>query len=186
MTTEHSDNRDRELLELLCELPVPEAPPGFYDRALARVAQQGSRRQRNRWFATGFAAALAAATAFWMVAGALLDKSALPGDDAIPGVTLALEQPRTVNFVFASATALDSAMLTISLPDGIELQGFPGRDKITWETSLREGRNLLPLTLVALSPAGGELLATLEHDARDRTFRLRVMITEEPPDGTSG
>ncbi|HSG58618.1 MAG TPA: hypothetical protein VLA06_03730 [Woeseiaceae bacterium] len=186
MTTEHSDNHDRELLELLRELPAPEAPPGFYDRALARVAHRGSRRQRNRWLATGFAAALAATAAFWVVAGLLLDKPELPHDDAIPGVTLALEQPRTVNFVFASATALDSAMLTISLPDGIELQGFPGRRQITWETSLREGKNLLPLTLVALSPAGGELLATLEHDARDRSFRLRVMIAEEPPDGTPG
>jgi len=35
----------------------------------------------------------------------------------------------------------------------------------------------LPLTLVALSPAGGELLARLEHGDRDRTFRLRVDVT---------
>jgi hypothetical protein len=95
----------------------------------------------------------------------------------IPGVSIALEQPRTVNLVFASATSLDTATLTVSLPDGIELDGFPGQREISWETSLNKGKNLLPLTLVALSPAGGELLARLEHDDRDRTFRLRVDVT---------
>jgi hypothetical protein len=90
---------------------------------------------------------------------------------------MALAEPRTVNLVFASATALDSATLTVSLPDGIEIDGFPGQNEITWQTSLSEGKNLLPLTLVALTPAGGELLARLEHEDRDRTFRLRVDVT---------
>ena len=76
-------------------------------------------------------------------------------------------------------------MLTVSLPDGIELAGFPGQREITWETSLREGRNLLPLTLVALTPTGGELLARLEHDDRDRTFRLHVTVNENLLEGTS-
>jgi hypothetical protein len=67
-------------------------------------------------------------------------------------------------------------MLTVTLPEGIELAGFPGQREITWETSLVEGRNLLPLELVALTAAGGEVLARLEHDNRGRTFRLRVNI----------
>jgi hypothetical protein len=96
---------------------------------------------------------------------------------AIPGVTIVLEQEHTVRLVFASATALDSATLTVSLPDGIELAGFPGQREISWETSLQEGKNLLPLTLIALTPAGGELLATLEHKDRNRTFRLLVDVS---------
>jgi hypothetical protein len=186
MATERTDNDDRELLELLRDLPAPEAPEGFYDRALARAVFAGSRRQKRRWLMTGFGAAVAAIAAVWVVAGLLTGSPELSREAAIPGVTMTLEQPRTVNFVFASANALDSAMLTVSLPEGIELQGFPGQREITWETSLREGRNLLPLTLVALAPAGGELLATLQHEDRDRTFRLRVTITDESPEGNSG
>ncbi len=107
----------------------------------------------------------------------LLNSPQLPeAESTIPGVSIALAEPRTVNLVFASATALDSATLTVTLPDGIELDGFPGQREITWETSLSEGKNLLPLTLVAVTPAGGELLARLEHDDRDRTFRLRVNV----------
>jgi len=90
---------------------------------------------------------------------------------------MTLEEPRTVNLVFASATALDNATLTVSLPDGIEVAGFPGQREITWQTSLNEGKNLLPLKLIATSPFGGEVLARLEHDNRNRTFRLRVEVS---------
>ena len=78
--------------------------------------------------------------------------------------------------MFASKTALDAATLTVSLPEGIELAGFPGQREIAWQTSLVEGKNLLPLSLVALTPAGGEVLARLEHDNRNRTFRLQVEV----------
>ena len=175
---DQANRDDREIQALLKDYPMPEAATGFYDQALVRATHEGSRRQRNRWLLTGFGSALAASIAVWVISGVLLTSPDLPGPEAtIPGVSIVLEQPRTVNLVFASATSLDSATLTVSLPEGIELEGFPGQREITWETSLTAGRNLLPLTLVALSPAGGELLARLEHDDRDRTFRLRVDVT---------
>lgn len=175
-----SDHRmeEQELLELLKDYPVPEAEAGFYDRALVRAVHKGSKRQRNRWMLAGFGSAIAAGLAVWIVTGLLMTAPQLPdAEPTIPGVTIAMEQERTVRLVFASAEALDSATLTVSLPEGIELAGFPGQREITWETSLREGRNLLPLTLVALAPAGGELLARLEHKNRNRTFRLRVNVS---------
>ena len=169
---------EQELLELLKDYPVPEAQAGFYDQALVQAAHQGTQRQRNRWLMTGFGSAIAAGLAIWVITAMLMTTPQVPDvDPAIPGVTIALEQEHTVRLVFASATALDSATLTVSLPDGIELAGFPGQREISWETSLQEGKNLLPLTLIALTPAGGELLATLEHKDRDRTFRLLVEVS---------
>ena len=169
---------EQELLDLLKDFPVPQAEADFYDRALVRAVHKGSRRQRNRWMLAGFGSAIAAGLAIWMITAVLMTTPQLPdAEPAIPGVTIALEQEHTVRLVFSSAEALDSATLTVSLPDGIELAGFPGQREITWETSLREGKNLLPLTLVALTPAGGELLARLEHKDRDRTFRLRVDVS---------
>ena len=148
------------------------------DRALARATHEGTRRQRTRWILTGFGSAVAAGLVLWLVAGFFLDAPRLPqpaGD--IPGVAMTLEEPRTVNLVFASKTALEAATLTVTLPDGIELAGFPGQREIRWKTSLAEGRNLLPLELIALTPAGGEVLARLEHDNRKRTFRLRIEVS---------
>ena len=90
---------------------------------------------------------------------------------------MALEEPRTVNLVFSSATELNDAVLTVNLPAGIEIEGFAGQREITWVTTLQAGKNILPLRLIATTPHGGELLARLEHDNRDRTFRIRVNVT---------
>jgi hypothetical protein len=177
-TDNYSDKRDQEVLELLKDFPMATADAGFYDQALARATHEGSRRQRNRWIMTGFGSAIAAGLVLWFIGGTFLATSSLPQPDkSIPGITMTLEEPRTVNLVFASAAALDAATLTVSLPDGIELAGFPGQTQITWQTSLVEGKNFLPLELIALSPAGGEVLARLEHDDRDRTFRLRIDVS---------
>lgn len=177
MQNTDTNKQEREVLELLRDYPAPAADEGFYERALVRATHEGSKRQRNRWMLAGFGAAIAATIAAWMIGGLLLNDPQLPdASSAIPGVTIALAEPRTVNLVFASASALESATLTVTLPDGIELDGFPGQREITWETSLSEGKNLLPLTLVAVAPAGGELLARLAHDERERTFRLRVDV----------
>lgn len=178
MHTNDADKRDREVLGLLKDYPMSDASADFYDRALVRATHEGTRRQRNRWLMTGFGSAIAAGIVLWFVGGFFLGSPAptLP-DTGIPGIAMTLEEPRTVNLVFASKTALEGAMLTVVLPEGIELAGFPGQREITWETSLVEGRNLLPLELVALTPAGGEVLARLEHDSRGRTFRLRVNIS---------
>ncbi len=176
-TTEQAQD-DPQIRALLTDYPMPKADAGFYNQALARATHQGSRRQRNRWLMTGFGSAVAAGLAVWVIGGMLMTAPQLPDVDAtIPGVTVTLAEPQTVNLLFSSATALESATLTVSLPDGIELAGFPGQREISWKTSLKVGRNLLPLKLVALTPAGGELLARLEHDDRNRVFRLQVNVS---------
>lgn len=179
MNSEH-ESQEQELLELLKDYPVPEAQAGFYDQALVQAAHQGTKRQRNRWMMTGFGSAIAAGLAIWVITATLwtTPEHTVPGTDpSIPGVTVMLEEEHTVRLMFASATSLENATLTVTLPDGIELAGFPGQREIAWETSLEEGKNVLPLTLIALTPAGGELLARLEHEDRSRTFRLQVDVS---------
>ncbi len=178
MPIDEYNEQDREIQALLKDYPMPAASTAFYDQALARATHKGSRRQRNRWLVTGFGSAVAAGLALWLIGGFFLTTPKLPvADPNIPGVTMTLEEPRTINLVFASATALNSAMLTVTLPDGIELAGFPGQREITWRTSLNEGKNFLPLELIAVSTTGGEVLARLEHNDRDRTFRLRIEVS---------
>jgi len=153
--------------------PVPDT--GFYDRALARAAQSGARRQRNRWVMTGFGSAVAASLMIWIVSSVFFATPELD-QPAMPSVTMALESPRTFNLVFSSASELTDASMTVTLPDGIEVEGFSGQREITWMTSLRKGRNILPLTLIATSPVGGEILATLQHENDDKIFRLQVSV----------
>lgn len=178
MQNDDMDRQDQAIQALLKDYPMPEADAGFFDQALVRATHEGTRRQRNRWLMTGFGSAVAAGLALWMISVVFVATPELPTTEpAIPGITMTLAEPQTVKLVFASAQALDSATLTVSLPDGIELSGFPGQREVTWQTSLAEGRNLLPLKLIATSPLGGEVFATLEHNDRGRTFRLQVNVS---------
>ena len=178
MQNDDTNRQDQEIQALLKDYPMPEASAAFYDQALVRATHEGTRRQRNRWLLTGFGSAVAAGFALWMISIAFISAPELPTNEpAIPGVTMTLAEPQTVKLVFASAEALDAATLTVHLPDGIELSGFPGQREVTWQTSLAAGKNLLPLKLIATSPLGGEVHATLVHNDRGRTFRLRVDVS---------
>lgn len=178
MQDDDTQAEDQEIQALLKDYPMPQPEAGFFDAALLRATHVGTRRQRNRWLMTGFGSAIAAGLALWMIGGFFLSEPQMPTTDAdIPGIVMTLEEPRTVNLVFASARQLDDATLTVLLPEGLELSGFPGQREISWQTSLNVGKNLLPLKLVATSTLRGEVLATLEHQQRGQTFRLRVEVS---------
>ena len=169
---------ERRLRGLLKDYPMPTVDAVFFDQALAKAGQVSTNGQRNRWIMTGFGGAIAAGLVAWIIGGVFLQTPNLTDPAAdIPGVTMALEEPRTVNLVFSSATELHDAVLTVSLPAGIEIEGFEGLQEITWMTSLQAGKNILPLKLIATTSQGGELLARLEHNDRDRTFRIRVTVS---------
>ena len=173
------EKKDQEIQALLKDYPMPAASADFYDQALVRATHEGSRRQRNRWIMTGFGSAIAAGLAFWMIGGFFLTPTESTAvDPNVPAVVMTLEEPRTINLVFAAKEPMDMATLTVMLPQGVEMQGFPGQREVTWQTSLGAGKNLLPLKLIATSPVGGEVLATLEHEDRGRTFRLQVDIAD--------
>jgi hypothetical protein len=156
-------------------MPVRDA--AFFDRALARAAAQGSKQQHKHSWLKGFGSAIAAGLALWIISGVLLTGPEFADPDAaVPAVSMALEKPRTINLVFSSATDLENATLTVNLPFGVEIAGFEGQQEISWMTSLQKGKNVLPLRLIATSPQGGELLATLQHANDDKSFRLRVTV----------
>jgi hypothetical protein len=155
------------------DVPTPDA--AFFDQALIRAAHNGSRQQHHRGWLKGFGSAIAAGVAIWLIGGLFFSTPDIPAAD-VPAVTMALEEPHTVNLVFASTSELIDATLTVMLPEGIEIAGFEGQREISWETSLTAGSNVLPLKLIATSPMGGEILATLRHNEDDRTFRLHVTV----------
>ena len=165
----------RESLKDYGESSMPHPDAAFFDRALAKAAQNGTRRQRNLWVMTGVGGTIAAGLVLWMLGGLFL-KTPQVAEPSIAAIAMTLEEPRTLNLVFSSATELANATMTVVLPQGIEVQGFAGLQEITWMTSLTEGKNILPLTLIATSLHGGELMATLRHEGDDRTFRVKVTV----------
>lgn len=165
----------QDLLKVYGDTDVPTATTAFYETALRNATRNGAAAQHRHSWLKGFGSAVAAGMALWIVSGLFFNAPEV-ADVTIPVVTMALEEPRTVNLVFSSAVDLVDATLTVILPTGIEIAGFEGQREISWETSLTAGRNMLPLKLIATSPQGGEILAMLQHDDDDRSFRLQVTV----------
>ena len=171
-------NREQQLRKSLKdygESSMPHADAAFFDRALAQAAREGTRSQRNRWVLTGIGGTIAAGLVLWMLGG-LFFKAPELTEPPVPAIVMTLEEPRTLNLVFSSASALADATMTVVLPQGVEVAGFPGFSEISWMTSLDAGKNVLPLTLIATSPHGGELMATLRHEGDDKTFRVKLTV----------
>lgn len=170
-----ADAEERNLLALLRAYGADSAPaadPEFLRRALDHAVLTGAKRSRRRVWLKGFGSAIAAGLALFAITLTLLKEP----EGGVPQVTMALYEPQTVHLVFASADELRDAQFTVTLPDGLELAGFEGEREIRWMTTLKAGKNVLPLRLVASSIEGGEVLATLEHEDDDRTFRLEVTV----------
>ena len=165
----------QDLLQEYGDTDVPNTDAAFFDQTLLRAARSGARVQRQSSWLKGFGSAIAAGFALWVIGAMFFYTPEVP-DEAFPSITMALEEPRTVNFVFSSATDLIDATLTVMLPEGIETAGFEGQREISWKTSLSTGKNVLPLELIATSPLGGEIFATLRHEDDDRSFRLQVNV----------
>ncbi len=167
---------DPELQALLRRCSAPPPPPGLFDRALRHaMSAEGRARQRSRRLISGIGGLIAASVVI-LVVGSLAANMLRPDGGELPMVHISLSEPETVRLVFAAESPLADATMTVTLPEGIELKGFPGEREIRWETSLTEGRNLLPLTLIARRPDGGALEARLQHDSRDRTFRVWIDV----------
>jgi len=165
------------LQQKLAELPVEGPATDFFARALSVAAEQSTQAPMSRWV-TRVGGALAAGLAVIVVAG-MLGRS--PNPSPVPelqGVTLAMHESRTLNLVFSSTEALEGARLIVELPEGLELDNYPGEQRIRWKTNLQAGRNVLPLDLIAVAGNGGEVVAFLEHGDKSKTFRLRVNVKD--------
>ena len=93
-------------------------------------------------------------------------------------VTLTIGEPRSINLVFASRTALEDVEFTVDLPAGIELENDPGRQRVVGRTSLAAGDNVLPLDVVARSGRGGALAARLRHGGGQKTFVVDLTVAQ--------
>ncbi len=173
----HKVDQARGLQQTLVELPVEGPAADFFERALNMAAEQNTQAPMSRWV-TRVGGALAAGLGAIVVIG-MLGRSPAPSPvPELQGVTLAMHESRTLNLVFSSTEALEGARLIVELPQGLELDNYPGEQRIRWKTNLQAGRNVLPLDLIAVAGSGGEVVALLEHGEKSKTFRLRVDIQD--------
>jgi hypothetical protein len=175
--------RRHQLLASLRSQVVPPPRPEFFGQALSLARQSGPARFSLWPRLVG--AALAASLALWVGFGWWPGSQPQSGAGNLAGIVIALHETKTVQLAFNAEQALTGAMLHIRLPDGVELQGFPGQREIQWRTDLARGVNLLSLPLTAIAASEGTLRARLEHDARSTEFTLQLRVRELVTNGAS-
>jgi hypothetical protein len=156
----HTWYQDNLLRLALASRPVPEPDPDFIDRVLKRATAARPRTPRRH--------AWAAAAGLFVVLGTLLTVTSGWRE---PGLEEALTQqtaePRIVQIVINSTGRRQDATVTIRLAEDLELDGYPGRQLLEWQTDLEDGRNLLALPVRA-TKAGGALWVAVSYDGLTR------------------
>lgn len=173
--------RLQTLRAALCNLPVPPPRPGFFEHAIAQAQAEPPPRRRYWIYAAG--AALAAGLVLWV--GFRWRLNAIPAP-APAGVTITLNETRTIQLSFNAERELPGATLSIRLPDGVELRGFPEQREVRWQTSLVRGVNVLSLPLVAKSTGEGTLLASIQHGDRRTELAIPLRVSDRPHTSAGG
>jgi len=90
------------------------------------------------------------------------------------------------NQVLKTMVALESkkdvpwAMVTIHLPEGVELEGFPGLSTVEYDTALFKGQNQLPLTLIrSNNQTAGEVEVEINADESPQLFSVPLQVAHQ-------
>ena len=166
-----SDNMDWEngrLGRALRQLPVPPPSAGFEGRVLGAL-------RRPRFHAALLRPALAAAVtlAVGLAAGLSLPRDSGRAAAPAASIDLATAEVKPVRLLFRSPRALSGVTVQLRLPEGVELQGHPGR-QLSWRTDLQAGANLLELPVIVHSGEGGMLTAELSLGQDRKQFAVMV------------
>jgi hypothetical protein len=142
----------------------------------AKGAERRKPTRGQRAVAFAFLGAFAATMATVILTGLEVRSPSARRLPETAAVTLAIGEPRIVNLVFDSPTALRDVEFTVDLPPGIEIEGRPGQRRVMGRTELKGGHNVLPLALVAREGRGGQLAARLRLGADQKTFAVDLTV----------
>lgn len=162
------DRQMRRLVEELAALPLPAAEP-----AAVKAATAPARNVTPRWLA------LAATLVVGIALGLMLsDRSGNDGTIVAEPVELGAAAEHRLAIAVQSPRVHERVEFVVELPEGVELDGFPGQRTVRWEGRLAEGRSRLQLPLrITPDAADGELVTRIVEPNGER--RLVVPLDVE-------
>lgn len=160
---------DEALLASLREQPVP---PPSRDLVEAAVGRAEARQQRRRRAST-FGGLAAAASLLVAVTVALM--SGGPGSQPAGPTVVAVEPGKSerIALAFNSPKRREGVTLSLVLSEGVAIEGHTGKRRLSWQTTLEPGRNLLELPII-VNGSGGTLRADLDYGSEQRSFDLQI------------
>lgn len=172
--TDHSrgPRSDDELLDLLRTLPAPALSTAAADRILQAV-QSAARKQPPQ---SAFADRLIA------LGGALAATIVLTLAVTLPDTTpTAVVTKEPVRLLLRSERTLNEVTIEIELPEGVRVRGYGDQRRLSWQSSLLAGSNVLELPIV-VDGAGGVLVARVSQGNEERELAVRLVAAQYADD----
>lgn len=165
------DRQMRRLVEELAALPLPGA-----EAASPRPGIAPARSARS--LATPRWVALAATLVLGIALGLMLGgRSGNGGTIVAEPVELGGAAEQQIAIAVQSPREYERVEFVVELPEGVELDGFPGQRSVRWEGRLAEGRSLLRLPLrIAPDMEDGQLVTRIVRPDGER--RLVVPLKD--------
>ncbi|MEN9806890.1 MAG: hypothetical protein RL756_1410 [Pseudomonadota bacterium] len=179
MNTHESDRppgsrSDDELLALLRTLPAPALSPAAADRILQTV-QTAARNRPSR-------SASALADRLIALGGALAATIVLTLAVTLPDTTpTSIVTKEPVRLLLQSERALNDVTIEIELPEGVRVRGYGDQRRLSWQSSLLAGPNVLELPIV-VEGAGGVLVARVTQGDEARELAVRLVAAQYAED----
>jgi len=157
--------------------------PGFTialgDRLMATAIARGERRRLQHRAATAAMALLVVLATAGIGFGqrdAALDATV---------ILASVGDMQVVRLVYDSGADRDAAQVSLSLPDNLELVGYPGTRDLTWSTRLRKGKNLLELPVLLTDTSDAAVKVAFASENGTKEVRLVIRATPTAPMGAS-
>ena len=96
--------------------------------------------------------------------------------DPIQTVSMSVGEVKNVHLVFNSPESMDNVMVAITLPEHTKIQGRSGVSKLLWSTSLKKGKNIISIPVVAEQDKNGEIITRISSGEKSKIFKVRLNV----------
>ena len=162
---------------VLSRMAVEPMSEGFAEQAIQKAVEQyrtPAPRKHHHWFAAGFGGTLAAGVLLAMLAGPF--NTMLTQNTPVNQISMDVNESRNLNVVFSVPENMNDVDLELELSDGLQLASHPGQKVLRWRTSLKQGKNRLPLSVKATRPGEAEVIARIFKDGKQKEFRILLNV----------
>ena len=100
--------------------------------------------------------------------------------------TMNLHAPKTVKMIVLASRDMKNATVTVELPEHLEIEGFPGRRSISWDTDLYKGKNLLALPIIAKTIGKEQIITRIVHESKSKLLKMEMLVDGSPMKSNAG
>lgn len=184
----HCREYNQQMLALVNGLnTLPEPTPLTEESSTRLIANAGAGYRQRHGGNSLRAWALAASLIVTFIGGGLFWSHMQNRELQVPAtslpkitaaVTLVPNRIQTVRLVLEARRSISEVTFTIDLPEGVEIAGYPGQQRLRWEGHLDKGRNGLALPLIArpdnvnFSDQNTVLIAQIEYENNQQALKV--------------